>query len=102
MWLKFNDRKWLNLKRPLTAVTTFIETPVQVENEVPLFVYLIVSPMVFLGSLAFFKAVSTGRKLTIGNMASFSKNIILDPLPFFHIVAMAALTPLAISFPSAA
>jgi hypothetical protein len=74
----------------IIGISTILGTSESIRNEPPLFLYPIVALIVFLGSLAYFKAASTQRKLTIGNMASFSIRLLIDPLPFFHFIGLAA------------
>jgi hypothetical protein len=54
------------------------------ENEPPLFIYPIAAVLIFAFSLAFFKGVSTHKKLTPGKLNSFSYHIFYDPLPIYH------------------
>ena len=86
--------KWVKIKIAvflLAAILAFLEPSEPPTDEVPIFIFPAVAIILFIGSLAFFKGASTNKKLTVGNMASFSKSIFLDPLPFFHFVSIVSM-----------
>jgi len=86
--------KWAIIKSILLFIVcliSFFNTSEQIGENPPLFIYPIVSLLIFIGTSMFFKGTSTNKKLTIGAMTSPIKKVFDDPLPFYHLAALAAL-----------
>jgi hypothetical protein len=65
--------------KTLTSKSHYIlvETP-------PLFIYPIITVLLFVFSIAFFMLLAKNNKLTPAKFSNFSFNFFYDPLPFWH------------------